>query len=115
MKSLEINIPLYNTKMLIMCGNKIELDEAILAYTSDITKGIHKSHATVTPLIEYPGWIFVLFNNETEITRGIIAHESLHVLYHLYCRIGESMDGNEKDAYLLQWVFEQIEDLIFEK
>lgn len=98
-----------------MYGTKEELDKEILKWTSDITKGLNNSKAVVFTLNEWPGNIFMLFDKDQGIDNGIIAHESLHVLYHLYYIIGETINGLEKDAYLLQWVFNTTYSLINKK
>lgn len=104
------DIPLYHTNMVVVIGTQKHITQIMSNYTSDEEKS-KVGRACVTSINEYPGWIFVLFNKDGDINDGVIVHESLHVLYHLYCRLQESMDGMEKDAFLLQWVFETIKKL----
>ncbi|HUX58706.1 MAG TPA: hypothetical protein VMV77_17175 [Bacteroidales bacterium] len=63
---------------------------------------------------EYRRTIVLFKMNDPELTHGIIAHEAYHATVKILQIIGQTQDpnNNETEAYLINWITDQIYDLI---
>tara|TARA_R110002020_G_scaffold448039_3_gene660682 strand:+ start:1127 stop:1474 length:348 start_codon:yes stop_codon:yes gene_type:complete len=112
MKIKNVKIPLYGGNIKVYIGDSnLFLDHMVNKYSADLSDSVN---ATTK------GLCFTLSNSIGEQLTGmwlpsdysvaILAHEALHATWYIqdYFGVKVSADNNESQAYLLQYLVEQI-------
>lgn len=112
-KEINKEIPLYKGMLVvILCDNVDELKHNSPNFS-------HSQIFAHSYGKEYNGeeGYFVLLNpksKQAKITEGIIAHEALHVVNILFQQrgVGYQLDNDEHACYLLQWIVDEITNIL---
>lgn len=102
----EIKIPIFPGKLII-----IKTDNFDLVNIEYNTKIPEDGYDAVTFLDKNNNYV-VAFDSEN-VSNGIIVHESVHIVNHILDALDTSSSTKEDEiqAYLTQWVFEQISNV----
>lgn len=106
MKEKEIDIPIFPGKLIV-----ISTEDFALVNLKYKTKIPDSKYDAVTFLDENDNYI-VAFDS-ANVSNGVIVHESVHVVNHILDSLDTSPSTKEDElqAYLTQWVFEQISNV----
>jgi hypothetical protein len=104
-----LKIPLYPIRLLLVVADNIQEElrkEARLF--GDVE--IHDSIAVAVKSSE-TGW-FGLFFSRSNLTLGILVHETFHATHDIFHRLGDTFDpdNQEPEAYLQQYLFQTVLD-----
>ena len=112
MRKKKIIIPIYPVNFTII---EFETDDELQKMFNDV-HFLQEINSFNGGVFEYKEHLYVCFRKINEDgksypTPGIIVHESKHLVNEVFNRVGAELDLNndEPEAYLLQWVFEEIE------
>lgn len=102
----EIKIPIFPGKLIV-----INTEDFALVNSKYKTKIPEGKYDAVTFLDEDDNYV-VAFDS-VNVSNGIIVHESVHVVNHILDSLDTSPSTKEDElqAYLTQWVFEQITNI----
>ena len=103
MKEIEIKIPIFPGKLIVI--NTEDFSLVNLKYKTKIPDG---KYDAVTFLDENDNYV-VAFDS-VNVSPGIIVHESVHIVNHILDALDTSPSTKEDElqAYLTQWVFQEI-------
>lgn len=114
LKSLQV--PIYRGKLIILISNSLE---KINKYLPDFDVTEIYAHATLGDYLSEHGYFIILnFNNKNrKITDGVITHEAFHISNYLLLDRGVKADfiNDEAQAYLMEWITDQIYKFINKK
>lgn len=102
----EIKIPIFPGKLIII--NTEDFALVNLKYKTEIPDG---KYDAVTFLDENDDYVVAF--DKANVSNGVIVHECVHVVNHILDSLDTSPSTKEDElqAYLTQWVFEQISSI----
>ena len=99
-----IHVPIYHTKI-TLCNDYKE---------QPVPDTNNDGGQVIAAVWHEDGEVFMTYNPE-KITRGVLAHECLHIANHI-CEmkfIRADVTNDEHVAYLLEWAFDELSPIIF--
>ncbi len=116
MKQKKIKIPLYGGNIYVYIGEREEFAELLykkvgVDFSSDVHSGCD---GLCFELTNPEGGSFIGMWFPQDAPNGVIVHECLHATWYVnrYFGVNVDADNNEPQAYLLQYLVEQMEKLM---
>jgi len=107
MESKTINIPIYGGKLIVI----VSKDIALIAKKYKLTVDVSNFGAfTFKDKFKYRNYIMVLEDD----WRSNVVHELVHIVNHIYLDCAMQLDrhNDEPQAYLMGWLYEEIDKFL---